>query len=156
MDKPKSLGRPTLYSDEIAHEICERLANGESLLQIVNDKPSHYPERSTIYSWLSTRPAFLDMYTQARVAQTECVLDNALHAAMDDSNDTITLYDKSGNPYTAANQAALQRSKLKVEACLKIVEKLAPRKYGSKVELSGSETSPLKVSIQIDLGDSDK
>lgn len=155
MDKTGATkGRPTLYSDEIAHEICERLANGESLLQIVNDKPDHYPERSTIYSWLSTRPDFLDMYTQARVAQTECILDDALHSAMDDSNDTLTLYDKLGKPYTAANQAALQRAKLKVDACLKIVEKLAPRKYGSKLELAGDKDSPLTVNI-VKFGDSE-
>ena len=156
MDKPKHPGgRPTIYSDEIAREICDKLADGLPLPRILQDNPS-LPAKTTIYRWLDEKALFREMYARARLLQAESILDDVRNAAIDDSNDTLTLYDKSGNPYTAANQAALQRAKLRIDSGIKLIEKLAPRKYGSKVELSGSESSPLKVSIQIDLGDSGK
>jgi hypothetical protein len=53
-EKPRAArptGRPSIYSDEIAAVICERLANGETLRQICKD--SALPDRVTVNRWLS-------------------------------------------------------------------------------------------------------
>ena len=145
--EPKNKGgRPTIYSDEIAHEICDRLADGLPLPRILQDNPS-LPAKTTIYRWLDENAVFREMYTRARLLQAESILDDVRDAAIDDSNDTLTLYNKSGNPYTAANLAALQRAKLRIDSGIKLIEKLAPRKYGSKLELAGDKDSPLTVNI---------
>jgi len=44
-----TLGRPTLYTEELAAEICRRLAGGESLRRICED--DHMPGASTVVDW---------------------------------------------------------------------------------------------------------
>jgi len=44
------------YSDEVAWEICARVAAGESLMAICRD--AHMPNRQTIGAWRYSRPAF--------------------------------------------------------------------------------------------------
>ncbi len=45
-------GRPTLYSLEIALEICDRIADGESLVKICSD--AKMPKKTAVYEWLLT------------------------------------------------------------------------------------------------------
>ncbi len=48
--KSKKKGRPSLYTDKLAAEICRRLAEGESLRAICADKAM--PGISTVMGWL--------------------------------------------------------------------------------------------------------
>lgn len=82
--------------------------------------------------------------------------EDILAIADDSSMDWAERVDKDGNKYYAIDKDNIQRSRLQVDARKWIAAKLKPNRYGDKVELSGSESSPLKVSIQIDLGDSGK
>lgn len=59
------MGRPSSYTPEIAAEICERLAGGESLLEICED--DGYPGESTVRAWaLEDREGFSAKYARAR------------------------------------------------------------------------------------------
>lgn len=53
--KPK-MGRPTLFTDELALEICERIANGRSLRSVCLDKDM--PAMSTVMDWLNNNDDF--------------------------------------------------------------------------------------------------
>ena len=44
-------GRPSIYSDQIAMEICTRLAHGESMRSICEDPKM--PHRTTVLWWLA-------------------------------------------------------------------------------------------------------
>lgn len=50
-----ALGRPSSYCTELADEICERLACGESLRTICAD--DGMPHRTTVIRWLSRHAA---------------------------------------------------------------------------------------------------
>ena len=50
------MGRPTIFTPELAREIPTRLAEGESLRKICADE--HMPARSTVYEWTFTYPDF--------------------------------------------------------------------------------------------------
>ena len=149
-------GRPTKYTIEIAEEICRRLANGESLLGICADKPDYFPERAVIYQWLDQKPEFLDMYKKARAKQADSLLDECARIADDGSQDIKTKIGRDGREYEYIDHEHINRSRLRVETRLRMIEKLAPRKYGTKLELSGDSDSPLKVCVNIDLGAGDK
>lgn len=62
-DKGKR-GRPSKYTDEIAAMICERIAQGETLVAICrgDDAPSY----STVLKWRAERQEFSEMYARAR------------------------------------------------------------------------------------------
>ena len=65
----KTNGRPTIYSDELADEICSRIAGGESLNSIC--KEDDKPHISTVLLWVvnGKHEGFFDKYRIAREAQ---------------------------------------------------------------------------------------
>ncbi len=69
--KSKKNGRPTIYSQKLASEICRSLAIGESLVEICRE--GKMPGYSTVMEWLfkryepgDPRCDFPDMYARAR------------------------------------------------------------------------------------------
>lgn len=43
------MGRPSTYTDDLFNEICERMANGETLMQICRD--DQMPDHETVKRW---------------------------------------------------------------------------------------------------------
>ena len=62
----KKVGRPTLYSRELADHIAAQLASGHSLAQVLAEPGM--PTKQTVYSWLHTKKEFRDYYARARGA----------------------------------------------------------------------------------------
>ena len=64
------MGRPSRYSDETAAEICERIADGQSVKAICSD--THMPCRQAVHEWIaSNRNGFGDMFAPGRQAQSQ-------------------------------------------------------------------------------------
>jgi hypothetical protein len=66
-------GRPSIYSQELADRICERLASGESLRAICLD--DGIPSWPTISKWLNEKPEFVAQYGRTREGQAEAYAD---------------------------------------------------------------------------------
>jgi len=66
-------GGTLTYSEVLAHEICHRLAEGESMSAICSDPTM--PCFSTVYRWRRTIPAFAEMLRVAREVQAEKFCD---------------------------------------------------------------------------------
>jgi len=62
-------GRKTTYTDKIGEEICERIAQGESLENICRDK--HMPTSKGVRGWRRKIDLFGVNYTRAREDQGE-------------------------------------------------------------------------------------
>lgn len=108
------MGRPSDYSPEIAALICERMARGESLRSICKDEA--FPAESTVRLWaISDRDGFSAQYARAREAQIEALSEDILEIAD----------DKTGDP---------QRDRLRVDSRKWLMSKIAPKKYGDRVE----------------------
>jgi hypothetical protein len=120
-------GRPTIYTQAIADEICERLAHGETLRKMVLDK--HMPPAGTIYRWLDSNESFRDQYAQARVRQAD------YYAEM--------IIDES----FGAHDASIGR--LRMDALKWASSKIAPKKYGDKIELESNNNQNLTLSFNI-------
>lgn len=56
------MGRPSLYSEQMADEICERCLT-RPIHQVAAD--TDMPSESAIYVWFKQYPAFLEKYTRA-------------------------------------------------------------------------------------------
>jgi len=128
----KRIGRPSSYSDEKATEICLRIAEGESLRQVCRD--DDMPARQTVFRWLEAEPGFRDQYRRAREMLLEYWAEEIVDIADDTTLDTVTRTTPQGREYEAIDHENIQRSKLRVHTRQWLMSKLAPRKYGDKVE----------------------
>src|SRR5690349_23374537 len=62
-------GRPSLYTEELADELCVRIARRERLSTILADP--HMPCQDTIYHWRQTKPGFSEKLARAREIRGE-------------------------------------------------------------------------------------
>jgi len=138
-DKPrKKMGRPTLYTEEIAAEILTRIAEGESLRTITMEQgmPSH----SSVYLWLSQKPDFLDRYARAREEQADTLADEIV-AISDEPPAEVT--DDKGISRIDSGWVTWQKNR--VDARKWVAAKLKPKKYGDRQILAGDKDNPLSV-----------
>jgi hypothetical protein len=123
----KKQGRPTIYTQALADEICERLAHGETLRKMVLDE--HMPASSAVYRWLDSNESFKEQYAQARVRQAD------YYAEM--------IIDES----FGAHDASIGR--LRMDALKWASSKIAPKKYGDKIELESNNNQNLTLSFNV-------
>ncbi len=150
MDAEAQIGRPSSYTDAIADEICEKLADGQSLRTIC--LAEGMPNRATVFRWLAANETFRDQYARARDAQAEALADEILDIADDGSNDWMERYDDDGgNIGWKENGEAMQRSRLRVEARKWVAAKLLPKKYGDKQLVGSDPENPLPAGFLVNL-----
>lgn len=70
---------PEGYGQDTADDICERLADGESLRKICRD--DDMPSTSTVCKWLALNAVFAEQYTRARELQADALFDDCLDIA---------------------------------------------------------------------------
>jgi len=133
--------RVTTFTQEVADLICDALAEGHSLRSIC--AADNMPSKSTVFKWLSEQPAFSDQYARAREAQADCLFDDILEIADDGRNDSYI--DDEGNRRTDTD--VIQRSKLRVEARKWMASKLAPKRYGEKLQHTGDGGGPIPTEV---------
>ncbi|WP_179283255.1 terminase small subunit-like protein [Bordetella genomosp. 9] len=138
-----SIGRPSSYTDETAALICARLAEGESLRTIC--KAEDLPSMTTVMRWLADNAVFREQYARAREAQADKLAEEILSIADDGLNDTYV--DDEGNKRTDHDVVA--RSRLRVDARKWLASKMAPKKYGDKIEHVGNPEEPINMALTI-------
>jgi hypothetical protein len=85
--RPNRRGQPSTYTPERGREICDRLANGESMVSIARDPAM--PCAGTIYGWVQKFPDFEDMYVIARRLQADYLFDEAREVALGVTPNTV-------------------------------------------------------------------
>jgi len=143
---PAKMGRPTIYTPELAESICERIANGETLASIVDDDGS--PKNTTIHRWLEEKPDFRAAYERARVIQAELEFDRLKEMADDGRNDWMEARDSKGEIMGwRVNGEAVQRSRLRVETAKWRVSMMNPARFATvqRQEVSGPGGGPIEI-----------
>lgn len=139
-----SAGRPTDYSEEVAAEICARIAEGQSLRTVCRDE--EMPGTSTVFRWLGKHEAFRDQYVRAREAAADAMSEDIMDIADDGTNDWMETHDKEGDAVGwKINGEHIQRSRLRVDTRKWLMSKFAPKKYGDKQQLehTGANGGPI-------------
>lgn len=139
------MARPTKYSKEIADKICQEIATTSKGLNAIC-KSDGMPSVRTVYNWLndSEFAEFLQSYTRAREAQADLIAEEIIQIADDSSNDTMTI-KKGDEEIEVENKEWVNRSRLRVDARKWIASKLAPKKYGDKVDVKAELSGELSV-----------
>ena len=115
-------GRPSIYSQELASEICAQIADGHSLRKICRE--DGMPTLSTIFYWLGKNPDFSDQYARAKDSQADALAEDILDIA-----DLPPAMTEKG-----IDSADVADKRLRIEARKWIASKLKPKKYGDKIE----------------------
>jgi hypothetical protein len=143
------MGRPSSYNEATGQAICERLANGESLRKICSD--AGMPVQSTVFKWIADNEAFAKQYASARETQMEVMAEEILAIADDSTNDTMTV-KRGDSEKDVADNEWINRSRLRVDTRKWLMSKMAPKKYGDKVEqfISGPNGGPIQAAITVE------
>lgn len=138
------MGRHSEFTQEVADEICERLADGESLRSICSG--DDMPRKATVFRWLGQFDAFRDQYTRAREIQADALFDDVLSIADNSKNDWMEAHGKDDAGWLL-NGDNIRRSQLRIDARKWMAGKLRPKKYGEfkAVELTGANGGPVVI-----------
>ena len=133
--KPKQRGVPYETQEVIVRDICERIANGVSLHEALEEIPEA-PNPGMFYYWLAkdeTR-ALVEMYDHARETQADVIVDNIFR--------------------TIASEPDVQRARLLADTTKWVACKFRPGRYGERVALAGDKHgAPIKVIMAKEDGD---
>lgn len=145
---PPKRGRPEIYDQDVADEICGMIASGLSLVAAL--KAPGMPGMTTVMKWRRTHPSFAEAYTRAREDQADAFADEMMAISDDRSNDWVQ------DPDTGVwkpDHDHINRAKLRVETRKWIASRLKPSTYGDRVEakLSGEVVNKnINVNVAID------
>ena len=89
---------------------------------------------STFLGWMTKNVIDAESYTRARTLYIETIASEIM---------TISDEDIPKDAYDRSDNAAVQRNRLRVDSRKWLLSKLAPKKYGDKLTLSGDNDSPV-------------
>src|ERR1700744_2034443 len=111
----EKMGRPTLYTDELAKEICNTIAtHGVGLETLCRENP-HWPSARVIYRWINDRTNFRQAYAIAKREQVEVFINDILEISDEVTQDT-------------------HRDRLRIDTRKWLASKLIPRLWGKSTE----------------------
>jgi hypothetical protein len=111
-------GRPSTYNDEIAYEICERIARGESVRAIGRDKSM--PSDRAIQKWLTRHEDFVQQYAHAKKRYADAMFDECVEIADNCPPDN----------------ASVQKARLQIDTRKFTVGRINPQKYGESKHIT--------------------
>ena len=122
--KRKRGGQITVYSPELAAEICRRVSNGETLRDVC--RTPGMPPESTVRWWFShDLEGFAALYAQARKSQVEAWADDLV--AISEERDTEP-----------------NDRRVRIDTKRWLMSKLVPKKYGDRIVHAGDEDAPIQ------------
>lgn len=142
----KQVGRPSDYTEELGSILCAQIAMGMSLRTVCKGEDA--PSAVTFFTWLRKHPEFLTQYEAAKAESAAALAEELLDIADDGTNDWMEIHDKDGACVGyKVNGEHVQRSRLRLDTRKWLLSKLAPKKYGDKVDVNhgSQEGNPLTV-----------
>lgn len=130
------------YTEEVALQICSRMAEGESVRSICRDE--EMPCLATIFNWLRQQPTFVEHYTRAREVREETIFEENLEISDDGTNDWMERRSEAEkgagvNTGWTVNGEHIQRSRLRVDTRKWMLARMNPKKYGEKQTLEHTD-----------------
>lgn len=120
-------GRPSDYSEDVAAEICARIAESDYGLEQICEGDD-MPSARTVWRWLTKHESFRQAYARAKEQQATTMADRGLRDAIN------------------ATDAALGR--LKFDARKWAASKLDPKKYGDRIAHVGGGEGEAPIAVE--------
>ena len=133
----RPIGRPSLFTTELGDEICNRIADGESLRAICGE--ADMPDKATVFRWLlaEQHKDFCNQYKRARDIQADVLFDEIHQIADTPQKGIKTVRRGEGDNSTVETTEAdmIEHRRLQIDARKWLIGKMAPKKYGDKQQL---------------------
>jgi terminase small subunit-like protein len=113
------MGRPSIYTEELADRVLAQIEAGHSLRQI--EAMDGLPHRSTIMKWCRVQEGFAEQYARACGSRAELYAEEIIAIADDMS-------------------IGADHKRVQVDARKWTAAKLLPKKYGENVNVTGTLT----------------
>lgn len=123
----------TTYTPELAAKFCAAIADGGTL-RTVCKKPG-MPSKATVFRWLGEHDEFRNMYEKATDERTDVMIDEIVEIADN----------------CKADADSIRKAKLRIHARVEQAQRMKPRKYGNKVQLTGDGGGPIQAKASLDV-----
>lgn len=145
---PRICGRPSIFTNEIADEICRRLSDGETLREICRD--DRMPHWTTVYDWKHANEALSLRIAGARELGEEAIAQECLAIADTPKIGIRTTVKPSGTETTETDM--IEHRRLQIDTRLKLLAKWNPKKWGDKLAVGGAaDLPPVETSTVLDV-----
>lgn len=125
-------------TDETFEQICQRVETSSvGLSHICKD---YETTRQTLMDYIRGNAERIDRYARAKEAQMDYLAEEIIDISDDGSNDLMTIV-KGDMEYESENKEVTNRSKLRVDTRKWVMSKLAPKKYGDKIDVTSNGKS---------------
>ncbi len=121
------VGRPSVYSQELADKICHELSEGKSLRKVCLSEDM--PDASTIFRWLRTNEEFCKQYARAKEESADAMAEEIL-----DLSDGAIGVIKGGAEKKSG--ALAQAVRLQVDTRKWLMSKMKPKRYADHLDLT--------------------
>lgn len=138
----KKMGRPELYSDELADLLLARIASTPAGLRTIC-AADDMPGIVTVMKWLREKPDFSIRYARAKDEQADLLAEDALDVSNTPEIGHKTEISQFGQKVISGDM--IEHRRLKVETRKWLAAKLKPKKYGNRLNVAGVPGSPLGV-----------
>lgn len=144
------IGAPAFqWTEAIEDEILDHIMAGKSFREfLVKNRAEHLPSVPTFFKHLRENDRFAERYARAREFQADCEFEEINEIADNGSNDWMENNDPD-NPGYRVNGEHIQRSRLRVDARKWRASKLAPKKYGERLDLTHANPDGTGLTIQV-------
>lgn len=126
------------YSNADKVELLIAVSCGETVCSFCRRK--NIPP-TTCFEWIYRE--FPEQYGHAREAAADYWADEIINIAYDTAND----YKTNSKGEKTVNGEAVQRAKLKIDTIKWHLSKLAPKKYGDKLDVTGNVETSVKTNL---------
>jgi hypothetical protein len=120
------------YSDELAHEVCERVSAGELTINVCQD--THMPTIRRLNQWLRDNPEFQQLYNQSIVDRLSIFEEEVIQIA-DDAQRDYKEITRAGKTIRVTDPEVIARAKLRVDVRFRHLKAGKPTKWGDSTTL---------------------
>lgn len=132
------------YSEELAMEFCSRMLDngGRSLSSVCRDPDMPIPQ--TIFSWFRKHPEFHALYLDAVQARADLIFEEMLDIAdtTEEGQEVTERQTEEGTFTTTKTFDRIAHRSLKIDTRKWMLTRMAPRKYGDKLQVGGAADLP--------------
>ena len=125
-------GRPSLYTDKLAEEIAEKVANGATIKEAIAGP--NMPSMRTVMQWAAEKPHFRTILLRAREAQVESLVGMMWEEALN------------------ADDGNIRTAQLRVNTIQWLLARYSPKKFSERVlaEIAKQPEPPVEKTPPID------
>ena len=138
-------GRPSSYDPVIAADICATISIKSDSLRAICDSDDRFPDVNTFYRWMLSHEELRELYAHAKDSQLQILADEIQPIA--DTPQMGEIITMRGEEREVKMCDMLEHRKLRIEARKWLLAKLAPKKYGDRVqnEHSGPDGGAIQI-----------